>query len=138
MQRTPRQIFPALAILEDGPFSALLGLKVTAADEGKVTVVMPFHPRLLNHGPPDVPVHGGAIATLADFAACAAVWTKPQTQRSATISMTVNYTAPGVQSDLVACAVVRRYGKRVASLTVEIFDRRDNLVADALITYKVA
>ena len=138
MQRTPRQSFPALASLEDGAFSALLGLKVTAAEEGKVTVVMPFHPRILNHGPLDVPIHGGAIASLADFAACAAVWTLPRTERSATIAMTVNYTAPGIQSDLVAHAVVRRCGKRVASLTVEIRDRGDNLVADALITYKVA
>lgn len=138
MQPNPRQVFPTLALLEDGPFSALLGLKVTAADEGKVSVVMPFHPRLLNNGPPDVPIHGGAIASLADFAACAAVWTMPRTERSATIAMTVNYTAPGIQSDLVAHAVVRRYGKRVASLTVEILDHDDHLVADALITYKVA
>jgi uncharacterized protein (TIGR00369 family) len=138
MQRTPRQIFPALASLEDGPFSALLGLKVTDAAEGSVTVLMPFNLRLLNYGPPDVPIHGGAISSLADFAACAAVWTLPQTQRSATISMTVNYTAPGIQSDLVAHAAVRRCGKRVASLTVEILDLHDNLVADALITYKIA
>lgn len=138
MKQTPRQTFPTLAILEDGAFSALLGVKVTAATEGKVTVVMPFHLRLLNNGPPDVPIHGGAIASLADFAACAAVWTMPDTQRSATISMTLNYTAPGVQSDLVAHATVRRYGKRVASIAVEILDRRDTLVADALVTYKVA
>jgi uncharacterized protein (TIGR00369 family) len=138
MEQTPRERFPAFAILEDGPFSALLGLKVTAAEEGKVTVVMPFHPRLLNHGPVEVPIHGGATASLADFAACAAVWTMPRTERSATISMTVNYTAPGIQSDLIAHAVVRNYGKRVASLTVEILDQSGNLVADALITYKVA
>jgi uncharacterized protein (TIGR00369 family) len=138
MGKTPRETYPALATLEDGPFSALLGLKVEAATEGSVTVRMPFHPRLLNYGPPDVPVHGGAIATLADFAACSAVWTLPQTERSATIAMTVNYTAPGVQSDLIARAVVRRAGGRVASLTVEIRDHRDSLVADALITYKIA
>jgi uncharacterized protein (TIGR00369 family) len=138
MQPTPRQRFTTLATLEDGAFSALLGLKVTAASEGRVSVRMPFHLRLLNNGPPDVPIHGGAIASLADFAACAAVWTMPRTERSATISMSINYLAPGVQSDLVANAVVRRYGKRVASLTVEILDRHGNLVADALITYKVA
>ncbi len=138
MAQAPRQQFPALATLEDGPFSALLGLKIEAAGEGEVVVRMPFHPRLLNYGPPDVPIHGGAISTLADFAACAAVWTMPQTQSSATISMTVNYTAPGIQSDLIAEAVVRRAGKRVASINVAIQDTRGNLVADALITYKIA
>ena len=89
--------FPALRQLSEGPFSALLGLTVDSAQPGKVTVRMPFHERLLNYGPPDVPIHGGAIASLADFAACAAVWTLPATQRSATISLTVNYSAPAVQ-----------------------------------------
>jgi uncharacterized protein (TIGR00369 family) len=130
--------FPALRQLAEGPFSALLGLTVDSAMEGKVTVRMPFQQRLLNYGPPDVPVHGGAIASLADFAACAAVWTLSSTQRSATISLTANYSAPAVQSDLIATATVRRSGKRVASIAVEIRDRRDALIADALVTYKIA
>ena len=130
--------FPTLQQLAEGPFSALLGLAVDSASEGKVTVRMPFHPHLLNYGPPDVPVHGGAIASLADFAACAAVWTLQQTQRSATISLTVNYSAPAVQSELVATAAVRSTGKHVASITVEIRDRRGTRIADALVTYKIA
>jgi acyl-coenzyme A thioesterase PaaI-like protein len=52
--------------------------------------------------------------------------------------MTVSYSAPGIQSDLIAKAAVRRAGKRVASLTVEIRDNRGTLVADALVTYKIA
>lgn len=136
--QTPREKFPALATLEDGPFSALLRLKVERAGVGEVSVRLPFHPRNLNYGPPEVPIHGGAIATVADFAACAAVWTLPQTRQSATIAMTVNYIAPGVQSDLIARAVVRRGGKRVVSITVEIIDQQAQLIADALITYKIA
>jgi uncharacterized protein (TIGR00369 family) len=132
------QQFPALRQLAEGPFSALLGLRVDSAAPGKVTVRMPFNERLLNYGPQDVPVHGGAIASLADFAACAAVWTLAATQRSATISLTVNYTAPAVQSELIATAVVRRNGSRVASIGVEIHDRLDTLIADALVTYKIA
>jgi uncharacterized protein (TIGR00369 family) len=130
--------FPALRQLSEGPFSALLGLAVDSASSGKVTVRMPFHPRLLNYGPPDVPVHGGAIASLADFAACAAVWTLTETQRSATISLTVSYSAPAIQSELLATAIVRRSGRRVASIAVEIRDRNGALIADALVTYKIA
>jgi uncharacterized protein (TIGR00369 family) len=138
MTRDLLKRFPALATLEAAPFSALAGLKVEEASIGSAVVRMPFDPRLLNYGPPDVPIHGGATATLADFAACAAVWTMPETQRSATISMTVNYTGPGIQSDLVAHAQVRRKGKRVASIIVEIRDNSDALIADALVTYKIA
>jgi fatty-acyl-CoA synthase len=135
---TIHQTYPALASLERSPFSAILGLKVESAGDGAAVVRMPFDLRLLNDGGPDVPIHGGAIASLADFAACAAVWTMPETQRSATISITVNYTAPGIQSDLVAHARVRSKGKRVASINVEIHDRAGALVADALVTYKIA
>ena|SRR5579862_8734907 len=128
----------AMASLERSPFSTILGLKIASAENGVAVVRMPFSEKLLNDGGPAVPIHGGAIASLADFAACAAVWSLEATQRSMTISMTVNYTGPGIQSDLVARAVVRRAGKRVASINVEIRDRADALVADALVTYKIA
>jgi uncharacterized protein (TIGR00369 family) len=124
--------------LEDAPFSKAVGLKVERARDGEAIARMPMHPSLLNPGGPQAPIHGGAIATLADFAACAAVWTLPETISSATISMTINYTAPGVQTDLIARARVRRKGKRIASLTVEVRDTADTLIADALITYKIA
>jgi uncharacterized protein (TIGR00369 family) len=62
----------------------------------------------------------------------------PRTRSSATISMTVNYTAPAVKTDLVARARVRRSGKRIASIAVEIIDNEGALVADALVSYKIA
>jgi len=127
-----------LQALERAPFSAMLGLKIESAANGTATVRMPFDLRILNEGGPRAPVHGGAIAALADVAACAAVWSLAATTRSATISITVNYTGFAVSSDLVAHAKVRRTGKQIASLTVEITDTSDALVADALVTYKIA
>lgn len=127
-----------LSELEQGPFSAALGFKIETHGEGDATVRMPFGADILNAGGPEVPIHGGAIAALADFAACAAIWTMPQTRSSATISMTVNYTAPAVKTDLVARAAVRRGGRRIASIAVEIRDQEGALVADALVTYKIA
>ena len=126
-----------LSELEQGPFSAALRLKIEARGEGEATVRMPFGEGILNAGGPGVPIHGGAIAALADFAACAAVWTMPETRSSATISMTVNYAAPAVKTDLVARARVRRSGKRIASIAVEIRDQQGALIADALVTYKI-
>ena len=130
--------YPALRSLEQAPFSILLGHKIESAADGEAVARMPFDLRLLNFGGLSMPIHGGAIASLADFAACAAVWTMPETQRSATISITVNYTGPGVGSDLLAIARVRRKGRRVASLNVEIRDSQSALIADALVTYKIA
>ena len=129
---------PALMAIEKAPFAILLGLHIESAEKGEAMVRMPINPLLLNSGGPSVPIHGGAIASLADFAACAAVWTLEETTNSATISITVNYTGPGVQTDLLARARVRRKGRRIASLTVDITDNQGELVADALVTYKIA
>lgn len=124
--------------IERAPYSALLGLRIESASKGAATVRMPFRLPLLNDGGPGAPIHGGAIASLIDVAACVAVWSMEATQRSATIAMTVNYTGMAFQSDLVAHAKVRRSGKRVASLNVEVRDDKDALVADALVTYKIS
>ncbi|HKF30644.1 MAG TPA: PaaI family thioesterase [Candidatus Binataceae bacterium] len=124
--------------LERAPFSAQLGLRVESRSKGTAVVRMPFALTLLNDGGPQAPIHGGAIASLADVAACAAVWSIDATTRSATISMTVNYTGMASQSALVALATVRRHGKRLASVNVEIRDEAGALVADALVTYKIA
>lgn len=125
-------------VLESAPFAAMLGLKIESAANGAALVRMPFDLRLLNEGGRAAPIHGGAIASLADVAACAAVWTLSETVRTATISITVNYTGFAVNSDLTARARVKRRGKRIASLSVEIADASDALIADALVTYKIA
>jgi uncharacterized protein (TIGR00369 family) len=125
-------------VLESAPFAAMLGLKIESAADGAALVRMPFDLRLLNEGGRAAPIHGGAIAALADVAACAAVWTLAETVRTATISITVNYTGFAVNSDLIARARVKRMGKRIASLSVEIADASDALIADALVTYKIA
>src|SRR5271167_972410 len=91
----------AIESIGNSPFARLLGLKIESAERGSAVARMPFRLELLNNGGTEVPIHGGAIAALADFTACLAIWTLPQTQRSATISMTVNYAGPGIKSDLV-------------------------------------
>src|SRR6202167_2052910 len=127
-----------IRLLEQAPFSAMLGLKIESATNGAATVRMPFDLRMLNEGGPTAPIHGGAIAALADVAACAAVWSLAATTRTATISITVNYTGFAVNSDLIAHARVNRPGQRIASFSVEIVDASGALIGDALVTYKIA
>jgi uncharacterized protein (TIGR00369 family) len=128
----------ALELLERAPYAVALGLKIESAARGEATARMPFGLRLLNEGGESAPIHGGAIASLVDFAACAAVWSMPETERTATISMTVNYVRPGVKSDLIAHAAVRHTSRRTASLAVEVRGGAGALIADALVTYKTA
>ena len=128
----------ALAIMMEGPFVAMLKLRLEAAADGVARVRLPFDLSILNAGGPKVPIHGGAIAALIDTAACAAIWTLPETRNSATVSLSVNYTGPGIASDLIAEASVRRKGRRLASVTVEVRDTAGALIADGLVTYKIA
>ena len=123
--------------LEAAPFAAMLGLKIESAVNGAAAVRMPFSLRNLNEGGPKAPIHGGAIAALIDVAACAAVWSLAATTRSATISIAVNYTGFAVNSDLVATAKVKRAGKNIVSISVEVLDAAAALIADALVTYKI-
>ena len=115
-----------------------MGLKIESAKDGVSKVRMPFSPHVLNDGGTAAPIHGGAIAALADVAACAAVWTLEATHRSATVSMTVNYTGFAARTDLIANATVRRHGRTIASVSIEIRSASNDLVADALVTYKIA
>lgn len=126
-----------LGSIERAPFSALLGVKIESAANGEARVRMPFRLDLLNEGGPQAPIHGGAIASLIDTAAVTAVWTDPKMQQSATISMTINYLNPGVASDLIATARVRKRGRRVASLSVEVVDESGQVIADALVIFRV-
>jgi|SRR5579875_500944 uncharacterized protein (TIGR00369 family) len=123
--------------IQRAPFSALLGLKIENAANGEARVRMPFRLDLLNEGGPRAPIHGGAIASLIDTAAVTAVWTDPRMEQSATISMTINYLNAGVASDLIATARVRKRGRRIASLAVEVVDESGRLIADALVIFKV-
>src|SRR5215472_4637977 len=123
--------------IERAPFSALLGFKIESAGNDEARVRMPFRLDLLNEGGPQAPIHGGAIASLIDTAAVTAVWTDPRMQQSATISMTINYLNAGIATDLIATAKVRKRGRRVASLNVEVQDETSRLIADSLIIFKV-
>ena|SRR6266446_6630240 len=136
MDNHPRRAF--LESIQGAPLSKLIGMTIERAGDGEVQLRLPFDERLLNLGGPAAPVHGGAIATLVDTAACAAVWTLPETVRSATVSITVNYTSAAIQSDLIAVAKVRRKGKSLASVAIEVRDNRNSLIADGLVTYKIA
>ncbi len=126
-----------LRFIERAPFSALLGLKVESAGDDQARIRMPFRLDLLNEGGPQAPIHGGAIASLIDTAAVTAVWTDPKMQQSATISMTINYLTAGVRTDLIATAKVRKRGRRIASLSVEVVDEKGQAVADSLVIFRI-
>ena len=73
--------------------------------------------------------HGGAIAALADTAACWALVMRLG-RGLPTVNLRVDYLR-FAQSDLTATATVRRQGRRVGVVDVDIHDASDRLVAIA-------
>jgi uncharacterized protein (TIGR00369 family) len=123
--------------LANSPFVAHLGMKLSAIDDGRAEVILPYDEHMTTLG--DV-VHGGAIAALIDSAATAACWAGapvPDGMRGTTVAITVNYVAAGRASDLTATAKVVRRGKSLCYAEVDVTDAAGTLVAKALVTYKL-
>jgi uncharacterized protein (TIGR00369 family) len=121
------------------PYGKLLGMSLEALEPEGVAVRMSFRPEITTYG--DV-IHGGAIASLVDIAATAAVWhgaDAEKVRRGTTVGFTVNYLAAGRGKDLVAEAHVVSRGKSLCVSEVKVWGEREDrvLVASALVTYKI-
>ncbi len=122
-----------------GPLGKLLGMSVEALEPERVAVRMSFRPEITTYG--DV-IHGGAIASLIDVAATAAVWygaDADKVRRGTTVGFTVNYLTAGRGKDLVADALVINRGKSLCVCEVKVWGTGEDraLVASALLTYKI-
>ena len=118
------------------PFSTLVGLQVEEVRRDYCRMRLPFRSEVRTSG---VVVHGGAIATLIDTAAVAAVWSDVDSQatRGATASMTVNYLAAARSVDLIAEARIIRRGRSVVFVDVDVFSPTGERIAKGIVTYKV-
>ena len=115
--------------LDASPFHKQFALRVTSVDgQAQVlTLLMPFS-AALERAPGSGQFHGGAIASFIDIAgdfALVALLAVP----IPTINFRVDYLRPATGSFLLAHARVRRMGKAVAVVDVEVQDAEKRLVA---------
>lgn len=120
-------------LFNQAPFAELLGIEVTAMEDGTAEGRLPFHEDLLSSNFGSV-AHGAATYALADTVGGAAVISLSQ-DVSPTVDMRIDYLAP-VTTDLEASAEVIRYGSNLAMVYVEIHDTEGTRVATAQGTYK--
>jgi uncharacterized protein (TIGR00369 family) len=123
------------AAFDASPFLGFLGLKVVALDHeaGTLTVSMPMRPELerrLGSGQ----FHGGPLAafidSVGDYAIGMAVGGGVPT-----INLRIDYLRPAVGSVLTGTARVRRAGRTVALVDVDVYDEKQTLVAVGRGTY---
>ena len=109
------------------PFTALLGLQVRALDTEALTLRMPLNAHL-RRAADAAQFHGGAIATLVDVAGVYAVAALTGAA-SPTVHLSVDYLKPGVGEWLDATATVRRRGRSLSTVDVEVLRPDGELVA---------
>ena len=115
------------------PYAQLLGIEFEDATRGAATLSMSARPDLERFGGI---MHGGALASLADSASAFAVLsTLEGGEQTVTVDLTLHYLRPATGGKLTAHARVLRAGRRVATVSVEVFNESGALVVTALITY---
>ena len=116
-------------ILGESPFQQVLGLKLEAFDAAAQTVAIRavFGPTV-ERAPGTGQYHGGVIASLidiaGDFALIAALG-----HGVPTINFRVDYLRPASNTDLVARAVVRRAGRTIGVVDIDVTDANGKLIA---------
>lgn len=119
--------------LENVPFAKLLGIEIESIEPGHAVLSMEIKEELKRNGGI---AHGGAIATLIDSAmAMAIVQLLAAGERTTTVDLTIHYMRPLSGGSARATARVVRAGRRVITVSAELFDTNEKLAATALSTY---
>jgi uncharacterized protein (TIGR00369 family) len=122
-------------MLDHSPFIHFLGLKVTEADPAteRVTMECAMRPEF-ERGKGTGQWHGGPIAaiidTVGDYALIMAL-----RRGLPTINFRVDYLRPAIKTKLITTATVRRSGKSVGVVDVDVFNEQKALVAIGRATY---
>jgi acyl-CoA thioesterase len=119
--------------LDTVPFAKLLGIRLDSIEPGHAVLSMAIRDEFKqNHGV----VHGGAIASLIDSTmAFAIIPLLAENERTTTVDLTIHYLRPLIKGSARASARVVRAGRRVITVSAELFDDKDKLAATALSTY---
>jgi len=119
--------------LDHVPFARLLGIEVDSVEPGHAVLSMQLrHEHMRNNAI----AHGGVIATLIDSAMAIAIMALlDENERTVTVDLTIHYLRPVPEGSAKASARVVRAGRRVVTVSAELFDAEGKLAATAISTY---
>jgi len=125
-------------VFGENPFCALVGVVLLERHDDHVLVGLPWQPDLRNVSGNH---HGGAVATLVDIAAAAAVWNGHDFARGGrrlmTLSMSLQYLGAAPDTDLVCTARAPKRGRDVIFTEMTVTAAGGALVADAHATFGI-
>jgi uncharacterized protein (TIGR00369 family) len=117
------------AILAESPFHRVLGLRLESIDPASRSVAIrcAFDPAV-GRAAGTNQYHGGVIASLIDIAGDFALIVALG-HGVPTINLRVDYLRPAFGSDLIARAVVRKSGRTVGVVDIDVADGEGRLIA---------
>jgi uncharacterized protein (TIGR00369 family) len=114
------------------PISQLVGLRIVAAEEGRVTFELDAGPQ---HSSPPGTLHGGILCDLADAAmGCAVVSLLEEGASFATVELKINFLKPVWVAKLTAVGSTIKVGRTLTLCECRITDEGGSLVAYATST----
>ena len=119
--------------IDDVPFAKLLGIKVDSMEPGHAVLSLQMRDDLTRNGGI---AHGGVAASLIDSAMAMAI--EPmlaENESTTTVDLTIHYLRPLSEGTARASARVVRAGRRVITVSAELFDDNEKLAATAISTY---
>ena len=123
------------SLLDESPFLSFMGILVDTIDTGNDTLILRVKMRREFERRPDSgQYHGGVIASLIDVVGDYAL-----AMRVGSVVPTVNFRTdflrPAINTDLTATARVRRTGRSIAVVDIDVHDDDKRLIAIGRGTY---
>jgi uncharacterized protein (TIGR00369 family) len=117
------------ALMDASPFIRFLNLSCDSLDTaaGTITMTMPMRPEL-ERGVGTGQFHGGPIASFIDTVGDFAVVLHTRAPVP-TINFRVDYLRPSTGSKLIGKALVRRVGRTVGVVDIDVYDEQGRLTA---------
>ena len=123
----------AAASMERNAFAKLIGMKLIDLQPSQSTVQIEMRDELRQ---PHGILHGGVTATLIDTAMAYAVITcLNETEKASTVDLTVHYLRPHSEGAFKCTAKVVRAGRKVFTVSADVFNQQGKLFATAISTY---
>ncbi len=115
------------------PYLKLLGMELVDLKTGEAIVKLQMRDELRQ---PHGLLHGGATASVIDTAMAFAVVTcLAENEKASTVDLTVHYLRPVTEGAIVCTAKIVKAGKRLLTVSAEVFNDEGKLIATALSTY---
>jgi uncharacterized protein (TIGR00369 family) len=123
----------AAASMQKNPFANLIGMKLIDLKPDEATIQIEMRDELRQ---PHGILHGGVTATLIDTAMAYAVITcLSEDEKASTVDLTVHYLRPHSEGAFSCTAKIVRAGKRILTVSADVFNEQGKLFATAISTY---